>query len=260
MSIAAIRIAAPAAVMLLVVECLAAQSPVESRQTPPPTGTDIFQQVERANAVREAALQSYTSIRRYMVLEPGHAPDADLLVSMQFVAPSTKTFSRLSEEGVGWIHKRVFGSLMNAEKEAADGLQKADSAITPANYSAQFVGDDQCQGRACYVLALQAKRESKYLLTGRVWIDKEDLAIARIEGEPVRNLSFWVERAHLVREYQRIGRFWLPLRDETRCHIRFVGDYLLRITYSQYKSPPGSSAARYDPFGASSCRWREDDR
>ena len=124
---------------------------------------------------------------------------------------------------------------MHAEQEAAAGTEKAESALVPANYDAQLVGEEPCQGRECYVLALQPKHKSKYLLKGTVWIDKSDLAIARIEGDPVKSPSFWVERAHLVREYQRVGAFWLPLRDQTHCRIRFVGEYLLSIKYYDYR-------------------------
>ncbi len=199
------------------------------------TGSEIFAQVEHANAVREAQLHSYESMREYTVLEPGHAPDADLVVSMRFVAPSMKTFGPPSEQGVGWIHKRVFRGLMRAEAEAADGKGKAESALVPANYDAELVGEESCDDRECYVLALRPKRKSQYLLTGKVWIDKADLAIARVEGDPVKSPSFWVERAHIVREYQRVGAFWLPLRDQTRCRIRFAGDYLLSIKYYDYR-------------------------
>jgi hypothetical protein len=202
------------------------------------TGPDIFHLVEQANRNREAALQSYVSTRQYTVLEPGQSPDADLVVSMQYVAPFTKTFGQASETGVGWIHKRVFNGLMRAEQEAAAGEQKTRSAITSANYSAELLGSEQRLGRDCYVLKLQPKRDDRYLITGRVWIEKEEFAIVRLEGDPVRSPSFWVEHPHLVREYQRIGRFWLPQRDETTCHVRFVGDYLLRIRYYDYKVTP----------------------
>ena len=176
----------------------------------------IFGRVQQANAEREAALESYVSTRRYSVFEPGHETDAELLVSMQFVAPSTKTFKPIAVHGVGWIHRRVFGRLMEAEAAAAAGQDKTNSAITPTNYEAQLVGSDSLAGRDCYVLSLVPRRRDKYLFTGKAWIDKEDFAIARLEGEPAKSPSFWVVRAPFVREYQRVERFWLPRQDETR--------------------------------------------
>ena len=162
------------------------------------TAADIFDRVERANAARAAALESYSATRRYSVFEAGHDIDAAMIVSMQFVAPSTKRFKTVSANGVGWIHTRVFRGLMDAEQQAAAGRERADSAISPANYEARLLGSAQWDGRECYLLELKPKRRDKYLFTGKAWIDKEDFGIARIEGEPVRSPSFWVVRAPFV--------------------------------------------------------------
>ena len=207
----------------------------------PVTANDIFERVQRASADRAAALVSYTSTRHYAVIDPGqpgHEPDAQMVVSMKYVAPSTKSFKTLSSKGVGWIHRRVFGGLMNAELDAAAGKQKVDSSITPANYTAQLMGTEERNGRDCYVLALTPRHANKYLFVGRIWVDKEDAAIARVEGEPAKSPSFWVVKAPFVREYQRIGGFWLPARDETRSQIRFAGAYILRIQYTNYEIVP----------------------
>ena len=168
------------------------------------------------------------------MFEPGHDSNAELLVSMQFVAPSTKTFTTIDVHGVGWINRRVFVRLMEAETQAATGKDRTDSAITPTNYDAQLVGSDRLASRDCYVLALAPKRRDKYLFVGRAWIDKEDFAIARLEGEPAKSPSMWVVHAPFVREYQRVDRFWLPLQDETHTEIRFAGPYVLRIQYADY--------------------------
>jgi len=223
-------------VSLLVQGHLTADSALESLEQR--EGAAIFERVERANAEREARLRSYESMRQYTVWEPGHAPDAELVVSMRFVAPSEKTFGEPAERGVGWIHKRVFHGLMRAEQEAANGRERTENALVPANYAARLVGEESCGDRDCYVLALEPRRRSKYLLTGKVWIDKSDLAIARIEGEPIKSPSMWVERAHIVREYDRVEGFWLPTRDETHCAIRFVGEYVLAIKYFDYRVVP----------------------
>jgi hypothetical protein len=198
-------------------------------------GAAILRRVEQANAVRDASLESYLSTRRYSVFEPGHETDAELRVSMQFVAPATKTFTTLEVRGVGWIDRRVFKRLLAAETEAASGKDKTDSAISPANYDAQLVGTDRLSGRECYILALTPKRHDKYLFVGKAWIDTEDVAIARVEGEPAKSPSFWVVRAPFVREYERVDSFWLPRQDETHTEIRFAGPYVLRIQYADYK-------------------------
>jgi Outer membrane lipoprotein-sorting protein len=215
------------------------QCAAEGRADPAPGSAlraqEIFDRVTQMNDARTARLVSYVSRRRYSVFEPGHHMDAELVASMVFVAPSTKTFTTVSENGVGWIHKRVFRRLMDAEQEAATGADHVNSAISPANYDVQLVGHDSYQGRDCYVLALLPKRHDKYLLKGKAWIDADDYALAKLEGEPVQSPSFWVVRAPFVRTYQRIDGFWLPLQDETHTQIRFIGEYVLRIVYGDYR-------------------------
>jgi hypothetical protein len=209
--------------------------PVDSKSGAARDAAAIFERLQQANAQRDAELESYVSTRRYSVFEPGHDSDAELYVSMQFVAPSTKIFKTLAVNGVGWIHRRVFGRLMAAEAEAAGGPDKANSAITPANYQSELLGSDSLSGRDCYVVSLVPRRRDKYLFVGKAWIDKEDFAIARLEGEPAKSPSFWIVRAPFVREYQRVDRFWLPRQDETRSEIRFAGPYVLRIQYADYQ-------------------------
>ncbi len=178
---------------------------------------------------------------------------------MTFVAPSTKTFTTISANGVGWIHQQVFHRLMEAEREAAAGAEQINSAISPGNYDVDLVGHQSYQNRDCYVLQLLPKRHDKYLFRGKAWIDAEDYAIAKLEGEPVQSPSFWVVRAPFVREYQRIGGFWLPLQDETHTRIRFVGEYVLQVKYGDYRitargtgTAPSSSVSptTADPLGS----------
>ncbi len=206
-----------------------------SQEAPTLSASEIFHRLDQENARRDTKLRSYLSMRRYSVFEPNHPDDAALTASMKFVAPSSKTFTVLSQDGVGWIHKRVFQGLMDAEQDSGKGKQKTDSSISSANYNANLIGEEALQGRNCYVLELKPKREDKYLMIGKIWVDKQDFAVAKLEGEPMKSPSIFVTRAHLVRQYQKIGDFWLQLRDETLCHIRVAGDYVLRIDYSDYK-------------------------
>jgi len=78
------------------------------------------------------------------------------------------------------------------------------------------------------------KRPDKYLFEGKVWIDTEDYAIVRIAGHPAKKLSFWIERADFVREYQRIDGFWLSRKDETFVKVRMYGHKVLTINHQNY--------------------------
>jgi len=58
------------------------------------------------------------------------------------------------------------------------------------------------------------RRKDEYLFEGRVWIDSIAFAIVKIAGHPARNPSLWITRADFVREYEKIGHFWFPVKDE----------------------------------------------
>jgi hypothetical protein len=205
-----------------------------------PTGTvslsaeEIFARLEQENQIRTENLHSYSAVRRYSVFEKNKPSDAEMTVAMQFESPSTKRFRVISQKGLGWVHGIVFRRLMRTEQETAGGEAKMRSAITSSNYDVELSGETECFNRSCYVLKLHPKRRDKFLVEGDMWVDKEDFAVVRLEGEPSRSFSFWVTRAHLVRDYQKLGDFWLPLRDETQAHVRIAGDYFFRIEHTNY--------------------------
>lgn len=200
---------------------------------PPLDGHAILERLDQENLARDGRLDSYTSTRRYSVHHGDHENVSELVVALHFVAPSTYNFSTTSNQGVGWIHRRVFGGLMEAE-QAASRAERSVSAISSDNYDAQFIRSEEHHGRDCYVVALQPKHSGKYLFKGYAWIDQADFAIARLEGEPAQSPSVWVVRAPFVREFERVDGFWFPNQDETHSRIRLAGEYVLRIQYGDY--------------------------
>jgi hypothetical protein len=195
---------------------------------------EIFARVEKENEVRSRKLRAYSSIRRYSVYKKSKPSDAEIKVKMDYVHPSTKKFQVLAQSGAGWIDKWVFRTLIHAEEEAASEKKKTESAISSANYETKLIGQEQSQGRDCYLLELHPKRRDTFLIDGKIWVDKEDFAIVKLAGEPAKSFSFWVTQAYLVREYQKIGEFWLQSKDETNAQVRVVGEYVMKIEYSDY--------------------------
>jgi len=79
----------------------------------------------------------------------------------------------------------------------------------------KLLGEEDVRTYSCYVLRATPTRVDKYLFEGKIWVDKQDLVVVRIEGHPAANPSFGIKRADFVRVYQRVDGFWLPQRDET---------------------------------------------
>jgi hypothetical protein len=90
-------------------------------------------------------------------------------------------------------------------------------------------------------VALQPKRKDKYLFERKLWIDVEDYSVVRIEGHPAKKLSFWIQRADFVRQYQKIDGFWLPRKNQTLVQVRLYGKKVLTIDHRDYVVNAGQS-------------------
>jgi hypothetical protein len=89
------------------------------------------------------------------------------------------------------------------------------------------------------------------LFEGRVWIDAQDYAVARIEGEPAKSPSFWIRGVHFVHTYQKSGPIWFPLATESTTEVRIFGATTLTIEYFDYTPnlQPSPDTARADAGG-----------
>ena len=193
----------------------------------------VLEMVAR-NALRSANLADYSDMRTYQVADLNGKVHAEEVGRMEYRAPDKKSFVETSQSGSSLIRHLALKPLIASEIETAAGKQHRDSSISPNNYALHLLGEQQVRGHRCFVAEATPRRPDKYLFEGKVWIDAEDYAIVRIEGRPAKKLSFWIERADFVREYQKIGKFWLPQRDETVVQVRLYGRHVLIIDHQNY--------------------------
>ena len=214
-----------------------ASEPAPRLDVPPVVGgtaNDIVSKVLRENERRSKRLTGYKVTRVYQVMTPGGQVAAQTVAQMEYLAPGAKRFEKTSEKGSRIVRHLVFDRLMESESDSASGNGRRESALTPANYDFRLAGEEDIGPYHCYVLEAIPKRKDKYLFEGRIWVESHDFAVARIEGHPVKKLSFWVNQADFVREYQKLEGFWLPLRDETQVSVKFYGKRVFTIDHSQY--------------------------
>jgi len=171
------------------------------------------------------------------MLQVNDSKMTDPVVRMNYRAPDAKTFEKTSEKGSGIVRHLVFDRLMDSESESSTGKEHKDSALTPANYDFRFVGLEDVGPYHCFVLEVAPKRKDKYLFEGKIWIDSQDFAVAKIEGHPAKKPSFWINHADFVRKYQKVDEFWLPLRDETQVEVKIYGKRVLTIEHGPYVFP-----------------------
>jgi hypothetical protein len=187
------------------------------------------------NHRREARLLQYSVPRTYRVQNDKGKVRAEIQVVLHYRAPGTKEFELVSETGSGLIRSRVFKPLMESEVETAAGRNRHDSSISPDNYTFNQLGEEEVDGHHCFVVQATPKRNDTYLFKGKIWIHAAEFAVVQIAGQPAKNPSFWIKQVDFVRRNQKIGEFWLPLKDESITQIKIAGKNILTVDYAHYE-------------------------
>jgi MoaA/NifB/PqqE/SkfB family radical SAM enzyme len=198
---------------------------------------EVIVAMEQRNLERHQALHSFTVYRDYRANNPRLRRQAALTVEVEFRAPSEKRFQVLERSGSESVYKRVFEPMLQAEMMNASATARAQSEISRRNYIFEYAGFDPETNS--HIFNATPRTANKYLFRGRVWIDADEFAIRRIEGEPARSPSFWVKRSHFVHEYGKVGTFWLPISTRSESELRLFGRSQLTIDYFGYDCGTG---------------------
>jgi hypothetical protein len=202
------------------------------------TGNDVIAKMVEKTRLQTGQLQRYSSVRTYEIRNPEGKLAAQTVARVDFEAPDKKTFNKTSEKGSVIVRHLVFDRLMQSESETSSGREHHDSAITSANYSFELIGEEEVGPYHCFIVEATPKRKDTYLFEGKIWIDLADFAVVKIAGHPAKRLSFWINRADFVRQYQKIDGFWLPHLDETSIEVKIYGRRTLTISHDQYVMNP----------------------
>ena len=198
------------------------------------TADEVVARVMAHDGERQAILHGYTAMRRYVIENRSHHRRAEMLVRMIYRADGSKQFEVVSSNGWAGVRKHVFPRLLDAEIEAARSDLRERSRITPENYAFEMAGTECVRDRPAYVIAIEPKTQNKYLSRGRIWVDADEYAIIRIEGQPAKNPSFWFKSVHFVHDYDKKGSFWFPVLDRSVTDVRIFGDTEMTIEYFDY--------------------------
>ena len=211
-----------------------------------PSADDVVAKMMERDSRRQAALHGYTATRRYVLENSRHHKRAEMLVNVTCLDNGLKQFQTVSATGWGIARSHVFPKLLEGESEASLPDVRERWRITPENYSFEMVGTDNIGQHTAYVLAIAPRKQNKYLVQGRIWVDADEYAIVRIEGKPAKNPSFWTKSVEFIHTYQKSGVFWWPASDRSVTDARIVGKTELTIEYLDYAPNTGSLSARGD--------------
>ena len=209
------------------------------------TADDVVAAMFARDGAREAASGGYTGHREYILENHRFNKRAEMVVSITCDRNGEKRFQVISEDGWKSANKRVLRQMLEAESDSSRPEIRVKNRINSENYSFRMMETSLLEGRTAYVIEAVPKREDKSLFRGRIWVDTEDYALARVEGEPARNPSFWTHSVHFVQQYHKSGDFWFPVSTASVTNARIFGITDVSIRYFDYKpggDTPNSSS------------------
>ena len=205
---------------------------------PTPTAEDIVARMTARDSQRQSSIDGYAGMRRYVFENQKMKKHAEMLVKVKGDQDGTKHFEVVSEEGWKAAHKHVLHKMLESESETSRPEIRASAKLTRENYDFQLVGTEELTGRVAYVLEVRPKRNEKNLFRGRIWVDVEDYALARVEGNPAKKPSFWTKSIHFVQVNEKRGPLWFPLSTQSVTEAHLFGTTDVNIEYFDY-APQG---------------------
>ncbi len=157
-------------------------------------------------------------------------------MDVRYKSPGTKEFTIRSETGSKLLIERVFKKLLQSEKEALTEENPRRTALNRDNYLFAQVGYESTPGGSFHILSVEPRTKNKFLYRGRIWVDAEDFAVVRLEGEPAKNPSFWTKDTKIEQIYAKVSDFWFPTSIRSTTSIRLGGRAYLTIDYKDYQT------------------------
>lgn len=207
-----------------------------------PNVETILAKMMAADDERRPRMPEHVSVRRYGLENKRFGTRAAMTVRMSY-RDGHKEFQVLEQSGPGPIRSKVFKRMIESETEAGTGPEREATRISPRNYAFRLSHSDVLEGRPCFVLEAEPRTQNKFLFRGKVWVDAEDWAVAKVEGSPARNPSFWVTRTTFTHRYKKFGEQWLPVSNESVSEVKVFGRTTTSINYGEYQFPRRAAAA-----------------
>lgn len=204
-----------------------------------PPDSAVLQSRDAAE-LRETRVAGYSVTEQYALRSSRFSVSAQMTVATVYKRDHGKTRTVISRSGSPTLQSRVFDRLLREEGEMSRGDVRRQTLVNSENYLMHITGEEVRSNRKCYVVELTPKRASTHLLKGRAWIDAEDGSLIRIEGRPGSSPSFITGRPLIVREFQKMGEFWLAKSSHAVSDSFLFGRTELQIDYVDYRVDSGS--------------------
>jgi hypothetical protein len=215
----------------------------------PKTADEVVARMLARDGIRESTSGGYTGGREYVLENRLFQIRAQMLVRVDCDRNGMEHFEVLSQDGSKSANERVLREILATESDSSHPDKRPKSGISPDNYTFRMIGSSSLDGRTSYVIEVIPKRQDLLLFRGRIWVDAEDYALARVEGELAKSPSFWTRKVNSVQQYQKRGPFWFPVSTTSVTDARMFGATDVNIRYFDYKpvlaAPTGHSSSSF---------------
>ncbi len=193
---------------------------------PDPHNPDLQTIVSRMMQTQEQNKYSSRAItvrRDYQLLDKESEQKAHVIANVTYLPPDHKQYA--VESSHGGMGEKVLRDVLDHETEKKDARETARKEFSQDNYSFSLAGSDNLDGKKCFVLEMNPRHDDKDLLRGRVWVDAESFNIRRVEGNPMKNPSWWIRDLHILMSFSEVDGMWLRTFTQAVANVRFKGKY-----------------------------------
>jgi len=213
--------------------CLLAVLAGAQAKHPAPDVNGIVQRMAAAQQENRARLRPFTVKRGYFLLDKKDQTKGQMVANITVLPPDSKQYWIESSSG-GGIGEKVLRDILTKETEPPKDQQKKE--LSAENYDFQLLGEETVDGRRCYLLALNPRREEKDLIRGKIWVDAENYNIHRIEGSPVKSPSWWIHDIQILISFAEVDGMWLRTSTHAVANVRFKGKYVMESRDLEYRA------------------------
>jgi hypothetical protein len=240
------------AVVCTIVSCAAVYATDERQQAV--ATSDDGRALTRFLNTPDAVLTSYRALRTLEAETRGGKMRARMTARTSLDPVHGFQYSVVEEEGSEIIRRKVLRAALDAEVSLRSSNGEMDKgALTAGNYAFAPAGTDGAFVR----VSIHPKRLDTMLVEGHILLTETDADLVRIEGHLIKRPSLWTRRVDIVRRYERIAGYRVPVAMQSVARVLVVGTSTFSMTYT-YESINGTtiSAAQSSALSSCSCPQR----
>ena len=236
----------PLAFLVVALACSMA-APFSAAQQHPSVDS-IVEKMETAMDANRVRIPAHSVRREYKLFgDDGEAKASRVTADVEYLPPQTRNYRIVRGSGRA---EGVVKKILENEREGARRQEIAE--FSRKNYRFALIGEGYLDGAQHYILETTPLRKEKYLLRGRIWVDKQSYLVRRVVGSPSKSPSWWVKDLEITLEFRRVGDVWMHHSTDAVASVRLFGKHYMKardVEFHPHASVAGKSR-RANPAAA----------